>query len=232
MSFPSRPIVGFVGGVGSGKSTLARRLARRWRVAVLDADAVGHEVLAIGEVQSALRAAFGPDLFDERGQVVRSRLAQRVFGEHPDQQAARQQLEAIVHPVIRRRLDDELRRLRDSAEYDLIILDAAVMLEAGWNNLCDAVVYLDVPVEVRQQRVRESRGWSVTELARREASQWPLDRKRAAADAVLANDGDLAVVEQQLSEFLIRRFPQLPRPGCESPAAAGPTLTFTPASAS
>ncbi|WP_155458753.1 dephospho-CoA kinase, partial [Streptococcus pneumoniae] len=79
---------------------------------------------------------------------------------------------------------------------DVVVLDAAVLLEAGWRNQCDRLVFVEVPLAARQERVR-ARGWSEDELQRREASQWPLDRKRSAADFVVDHSAtsDAAVME-------------------------------------
>lgn len=209
LSQPQIPIVGLVGGVGSGKTTLARWLSQRLRVALIDADAAGHAALLEPDVRRALRARFGPEIFDPEGQVIRSRLAVRVFGGTPRHREARKALEAVVHPVIRRRLEQAIAACRARGEYDLILLDAAVMLEAGWNDLCDALVFVEASLEQRQNRVRSMRCWTTEDLELREASQWPLDDKRAAADCVVDNSGDLESAGRQLLEFLQRRFPHL-----------------------
>lgn len=209
MSQPQIPIVGLVGGVGSGKTTLARWLGQRLRVAVIDADAAGHAALLEPDVRRALRTRFGPEIFDPEGQVIRSRLAVRVFGATPRHREARQALEAVVHPVIRRRLEQAIADARTRGEHDLILLDAAVMLEAGWDDLCDALVFVDAPPEQRQARVQAVRPWTTEELERREASQWPLDEKRAAADCVVDNSRELDAAGRQLLAFLQLRFPHL-----------------------
>lgn len=203
------PILGLVGGIGSGKSALADWLAQRLRVVVLDADASGHAALRQPEVQFAIRRDFGDDVFNPTGDVERSRLAQRVFGDTPALQTARQQLEAIVHPVIRRDLEQQIAELRERQACDVIVLDAAVMLESGWSELCDAIAFVDVPRSERLARVLATRGWPESELNRREASQWPLDRKRAAADIVIDNSSDLESAGLVLAKFLRSRFPQL-----------------------
>jgi len=220
------PIIGLVGGVGSGKSTLAAWLGRRRRVALLDADAAGHAALRRPEVRRRLRDQFGDAIFDAAGDVQRPRVAERVFGVRAEQVAARQTLESIVHPVIREQLEQELLRLRAAGEHDLILLDAAVMLEAGWSALCDAVIFIDTPKSLRAARVQASRGWSADELARREASQWPLDRKRAAADFVVDNSADLDAGGEALWRFLQTSFPGLSADQraavrAETPAAGG-----------
>ena len=192
------PLVGLVGGIGSGKSTVTRELARRMKVAILDADKAGHDALKQVPVKDALRTAFGGGIFDECGEVVRSQLAKRVFGDDEIAQQNRSVLEQIVHPVLRADLVKQWQTARDQAQVEVVLLDAPILLESGWKELCDAVVFIDTPLMRRQVWTRASRGWSSDELARREASQWPLDRKREASDFVIDNSGSLFETVQQL----------------------------------
>ena len=195
MSDRQADVIGFVGGIGSGKSAVAKWVGDRLGGVVIDADAAGHRALDRPEVQERIREEFGPDVFDEGGHVIRSRLAARVFGGGEPERAARRRLEQIVHPVIGRDLEQRIAEAGRTT--GLILLDAAVMLEADWRSVCDAVVYVDVPLETRQQRVQATRGWSVNELKQREASQWPLDAKRRAADVMIDNSESLESAGQQ-----------------------------------
>lgn len=204
MNVRRAPVVALIGGVGSGKSALARWLGDRLRVALIDADAAGHQALLRLEIKEQIRRRFGDDVFDSEGHVRRDRLGSEVFGTDSVHQSARRDLEDIVHPVI----GDDLQRQIDAAlhsEADVILLDAAVLLEAGWAPLCDAIVFVDTPVEQRRERVRCGRGWTADDLQRREASQLPLAEKRAAADLVVDNSGPLAAAGEQLLRFLQER---------------------------
>ncbi|HET6423510.1 MAG TPA: dephospho-CoA kinase [Planctomycetaceae bacterium] len=193
----SVPIIGIVGGVGSGKSTLARWVAEHHPAVVMDADRIGHALLGDAAVKTALRAEFGGDIFDTDGNVIRSSLAQKVFGTSPEQQAGRQRLDALLHPLIRQEIHRHVASV-DPQRIRVVLLDAALLLESGWRDQCRAVVFIDTPLERREQWVRTNRGWTVEELQRREASQWPLERKRAAADVVIPNDGDVATAAADL----------------------------------
>ena len=188
-------VIGFVGGVGSGKSALARWAGEHLGGIVLDADAAGHRALDRPEVKESLRKEFGDGVFDEEGTVIRSRLAARVFGDGEPEQTARRQLERIVHPVIGRDLEQQIAEAGQAS--NVILLDAAVLLEAGWQTACDAVVFVDVPEEVRRRRVQQTRGWTAEELTQREASQWPLDAKRQSADVVIDNSESLEAAGRQ-----------------------------------
>lgn len=182
-------VVGLIGGIGSGKSTLARWLGEQLGAPVIDADEAGHRALTREDVRQKIRDSFGPEVFDEDGAVSRARLAERVFGAAESRQELRNRLEQIVHPVICEEIERALARVSQSSE--LVLLDAAVLLEAGWNGICDAVVFVDAPRAVRAERVRASRQWSADELAQREASQWPLERKQQSADVIIDNSGTI-----------------------------------------
>lgn len=209
------PVLGVIGGIGSGKSSVARRLQSFRPIAVIDADQFGHQVLNLPNVQEQILKRFGPSVFETRSEpstinhqpstpISRSALGRLVFGSDLAAQTARQDLEAIVHPEIRSLLEHTIRELRRQANVEAIVLDAAVLLEAGWNDLCDVVVFIDTPQADRIARVQAGRGWSAEELAKREASQWPLPRKRAAADAVLDNANDVDHAARQLCEVITK----------------------------
>jgi dephospho-CoA kinase len=200
MSRTQIPILALIGGIGCGKSALAAWIAEHVRACVVDADAVGHAALQREDVKSQLVEAFGPQVLKE-GEINRSAIAEKVFGSGPARQAARRLLESIVHPVMRLDFETAFDEARASSEFDLIVFDAAVLLESGWKNVVDVIVFVDVPFEERLRRVAR-RGWTEQQLKQREASQWPLDRKRAAADIVVDNSGSLEAAGRQLETWL------------------------------
>ena len=200
----SIPVIGVVGGIGSGKSAVANWAAAHADVAVIDADKLGHDALKSAIVKAALLQRFGPGIFGADGFVNRSALAKQVFGDTPEQLVARHDLERIVHPEIGRRISEEVA-LATKNDRVAVLLDAAVLLEAGWRQLCDLVVFVDTPDVIRLARVQKNRNWTEDELARREASQWSLDRKRQEADFVVTNDRDLEYAGRQVLEMLRAR---------------------------
>lgn len=195
------PVVGIVGGIGSGKSAVARWVATQANVHVIDADRLGHDSLMASHVKASLRLAFGDSIFDAQGDVQRGALARRVFGDTEEHRAARHMLEQIVHPEIERRIVDEIGHAAGVGS-EAVLLDAAVLLEAGWQRQCDAVVFVDTPDDVRLSRVQQRSGWTAEELHRREASQLSLSEKRKHSDAVVSNAGEVSDGGQQLLNFL------------------------------
>jgi dephospho-CoA kinase len=191
-----------VGGIGSGKSLVARTWAKRHGAAVIDGDAVGHEALKDEQIARAIFERFGRGVQAVGGQVDRRALAALVFGAGAAQRQARAALESIVHPWIAERLRGQVAAARREPGTPAIVLDAAVLLEAGWRRFCQLVVFVDCPFAERARRVAQSREWSEQELRMREESQWPMERKRAEADVVITNEGDLEQAVEQLDRAL------------------------------
>jgi dephospho-CoA kinase len=188
---PARPlVVGVIGGIGSGKSAVCQAAAQLTGGWVIDADRLGHNALTDGEIQKQLLAQFGPRILNSDNTISRSALAALVFGHQGAEKESRRQLEAIVHPWIAGRVEQVMADAI-SQSIPIVYLDAAILLEAGWADQCDYVVFIDTPRELRLSRIAAQRGWSAEELTRRESSQWSLERKARAADAVIPNDADI-----------------------------------------
>ncbi len=181
-------ILGIIGGVASGKSAVAERF-RQLGAEVLNADEVGHEVLREAPIKAKLRERFGAGVFDDAGEIVRKKVAQIVFAENEAGAWALADLEAIVHPRIGQRLRERIAEIDAAGKTDVVVLDAAIMLQTGWAKICDQILFIDVPREIRIERAK-ARGWSADELDARDARQTPLAEKRAAADVVIDNAGE------------------------------------------
>ena len=198
-------IIGLIGGVASGKSTVAKCLAELG-AAVLDADAAGHVALRDPQVEQAARTRWGEAIFATDGHIHRPSLAAIVFGPGSEAAAELKYLESLTHPLIRKRLRDRISELQAGGKHPAAVLDAPVLLKAGWNELCDQIVYVDAPKPVRLARARR-RGWSAEEFTRREAAQEPLLEKQACSDETIDNSGDLKHTRRQVVEFWGSLFP-------------------------
>lgn len=191
-------VIGILGGVASGKSAVARLLAEAG-AGVLDADRIGHEVLGLAEVEAAARARWGDAIFDAAGRIDRGRLAAIVFTPPPEGPRERAALEELTHPRIAERIRGEAERLA-AAGCPAAVLDAPLLLEANWDRLCDRLVFVEAPRHVRLARALE-RGWSRAEFAAREHAQTPVEQKRARADLIIENSGDLEETREQVLRF-------------------------------
>ena len=191
-----KPLIGLVGGIGSGKSSVAGHF-RDQGAAVIDADAIAHDVLRKPAIRDRLVPRFGNRVLDASGEIDRPRLGMIVF----EDAAARRDLEAIVHPAIAEEIREEILRGQADLAITGIVLDAPLLLEVGYGSICDKIVYVDAPREVRLTRVA-ARGWDEAELARREAAQMPLEKKLAAADFVVDNGGTVESARTAVDEIL------------------------------
>jgi dephospho-CoA kinase len=183
----SMKTIGLVGGVASGKSAAGRMLVDLG-AGLLDADRTGHAVLESDEqIRSAIRNRWGDEMLTSDGSIDRAAVAKRVFAQDEAGAADRKFLEALVHPRIHRLLSEARAQFAAERKH-AVVLDAPLLLEAGWRPLCDIVLLVDASREKRLERAK-TRGWTETEFDRREAAQMPLDEKRRLATAVLSNNG-------------------------------------------
>ena len=177
-------VIGIAGGVASGKS-LVTDCFQHFGAIVLDADRIGHQVLQQPLPIQQLVNHFGDGILSD-GQIDRSRLAQIVFAKAPEGPSALQQLEAITHPRIGEQILLQLELARQDPSNQACVLDAPVMFKAGWDKLCDKIVFVDVPLETRNQRAR-NRGWASDELIKRERNQIAVEAKRQRATDIIDN---------------------------------------------
>lgn len=175
-------IVGLTGGIASGKSSVAR-LFEALGVPVVDADAIAREVVAAGTPGlDAVRARFGDGIIAADGQLDRAALRARVFSDD----GARKQLEAILHPRIRRIMDERLRAA--SAPYAIAMIP--LLLETGQQDRFDRVLVVDVTQATQLQRAQARDGTARETLQGILAAQMGRDERLALGDDVIDNEGD------------------------------------------
>ena len=194
---PTPPLViGLLGGVAAGKSAVAAAMAAHGLKGI-DADVKAREATEDPGIQSQLEDRFGADIMNPDGKLDRQALAREVF----DNPEARQDLEAILHPVIRREITRELREAFSRGTS--VVLDAPLLLEGGLIDRCDVCIFVEATTSVRRKRVRD-RGWQDGEMERREAVQAPLSVKNARCAYTIMNDGPLTDIAQKVAAALQR----------------------------
>ena len=185
--------IGLTGGIGSGKSTVAGMLAELG-ASVIDADRVGHEIYRPGsEGFRLVREAFGSEIVAADGTIDRKALGAKVFGD-PAELA---RLNALLHPLIGTAIRERVEALRSAHPNAPVVVEAAIMLEAGWR-FFDRLWVVVVSREVAIARVMASRGLDRAEVERRIEAQLPDAERRRHADVVLENDGSLDVLRAQV----------------------------------
>ncbi|MBN2216811.1 MAG: dephospho-CoA kinase [Pirellulales bacterium] len=184
--------------MASGKTLVARQF-EKLGAGVLEADAAGYEVLRMPEVEDAIRRRWGDEVFDADGRVDRARVARIVFAPPPRGPQERKFLEQLVHPKIGELLRRKAEALAEQGRR-VAVLDAPLLLEAGWDGFCDKVVFVDSPRPTRLRRAA-SRGWSEEDFTAREGVQESLDRKRARADVIIENIGSPESTQAQIERI-------------------------------
>jgi dephospho-CoA kinase len=202
-----KPVVGLIGGIGSGKSRVAAEFARRGAV-IIAGDQLGHEALRQPAVKEQVRQRWGEGVFDAAGEVDRRQLGRIVFADQAELKA----LEAMTFPWIERGIEQGIRLAQEDPRAALVVLDAAILLEAGWNRYCDRLVYVHAPRAQRLARVAAQRGWTAKEVDTRARAQLPLEEKRHRADDMVDNSGSPEETARQV-ESLLSRWGVAPGPG-------------------
>ena len=177
-------VIGLTGGIGTGKTVVAEML-RELGASVIDADKVGHEAYRPGaEAWRAVVDAFGSEILAEDEEIDRKRLGAIVFGD-PAELA---KLNAIMHPRMYRMMEERLDGLRSNGARAAVI-EAALLIEAGWTPLADEVWVVTAPQEDAVRRSAARSGLSEAAVRARIAAQMPQAERALHADAVIGNDG-------------------------------------------
>jgi dephospho-CoA kinase len=191
--FPAMRHLALTGNIAAGKSTVAALLAAKGAT-LIDADQLAREAIAPGTPGfDAVVEHFGPTVVAPDGQIDRSALRRRVFGDA----AARDVLNGIVHPIVARLREAAVREARARGDA-LVISDIPLLFEVGLERAFDGVVLVDAPEAVRRARMVRDRGLSVEEADAMIAAQWPSARKRAGATWILENGGTRGQLARQV----------------------------------
>ncbi len=176
--------IGLTGGIGAGKTAVARRFAELGAL-VVDADALAREVVAAGTPGlAAVMTEFGPGVLRPDGELDRPALGRLVFGD----EGALGRLNAIVHPLVRGRAAE---LVADAPAGTVVVQDVPLLVETGQADRFDLVVVVEAPAPLRVERLARDRGMTADEARSRMAAQATDEQRRAVADVVLVNDGDL-----------------------------------------
>jgi dephospho-CoA kinase len=178
-----RLVVALTGGIGSGKTTVAERLAELG-AAVIDTDHLAHAITAPGGAAMAtIAATFGSGALAADGSLDRVAMRRLIFSDT----RARHRLEAILHPLIRARMDQELDRVQ--APY--AVLAIPLLFETGWTDIADRTLVVDLPEPLQIARVMARGGLTETEVRPILASQARRETRRQGADDLIDNSGNL-----------------------------------------
>lgn len=189
-------VIGLTGGIGTGKSEIAR-LLQSLGAAVINADQVGHEAYAPdSESWHEVVATFGEDILQPSGEIDRRKLGAIVFAD-PQQLT---KLNGIMHPRMARMVADRIQVLREEG-VQVVVVEAALLFEAGWDALVDEVWVAESPVEAVIQRLQARSGMDEEEVRKRIDSQMGRWERLERADLVVDNSGDVDTLETTVKEL-------------------------------
>ena len=190
-------LIGLTGGIATGKTTVSEMFVKLG-AHLIDADVIARDIVKPNQAAwEEIVEVFGGSVLDDKKEIIREKLAAEIF----DAPEKRKQLEAITHPRIIEEENRRVNELRKNNKSGIIILDAALLIEAGHHNRVDKliVVYLNKDTQIKRLRKRDS--LSFEDAEKRVNSQMPLDEKVKLADYVIDNNKTIYESEKQVSEI-------------------------------
>ena len=195
-------VVGLTGGIGTGKSEVSRIL-RELGAQVVDADQVGHEAYRPhSQIWREVVAAFGEEVLGATGEIDRKRLGAIVFGDP----TAMGRLNSIMWPYMREQIREQIDRLRKGGA-ETVVVEAALLLEAGWDSLVDEIWVTSSPEEAVVDRLRRGHGFgsrnglSEDEIGSRIRAQISFEERSALADAIVRNTGSKDELREEVESL-------------------------------
>ena len=187
-------VIGVTGNLGTGKTTVCQMLvdlgARH-----IEADEVGHEVLQQDkQARKQIVAAFGKSILNSSGEIDRDKLAKLVF----DDKAALARLNRITHPRILRLVKQKIEEYR-KAGAGVVVVEAALLIEAGWKSQVDQLWVTTAPEATIVKRLMKSRGMSEEQILDRLRAQMPQEEKTKQADAVINTDCPMEALRTRIT---------------------------------
>ena len=190
-------VIGITGGVGCGKSEVLRYLKEKYQAQVLLADEVANELKEPGKpCYQPVVDCLGEEILDADGRIDKGKMAQVIFS---DKEKLRQ-INEIIHPAVRRYIEQEIERQRKIKMFGFFFLEAALLIEEHYDQLLDEMLYVYATEEVRRTRLMQSRGYSQEKTTSIINKQQTEQQFRQHCSFVLDNSGDFEHTKKQIDE--------------------------------
>lgn len=193
------PVIGLTGNIASGKSFVSSIL-QALGACIIDADKIARDIIEPGQqAWSDIKKEFGPQILNEDGTINRAELGARVFGV-PEKLKV---LNHITHPRIIEKISEEIARYReaDHTSCPVLVIDAALLIEAGMQQIVETIWTVYIPEEIQLERLMLRDNLSETEARARIASQMPAQEKNQQADRIIDNSGTKAQTAEQVKKL-------------------------------
>lgn len=193
-------IIGLAGGVGTGKSTVASIIKDKFNGYIVMADQVGHKAMEPNtQSYNMIIDLFGSSILKKDKTVDRSKIADIVFHDS----AMLNKLNQIIHPFVEQYIRKEIERIRKMGSYPYFFIESAILIETGYQKICDEIWVIQTDEQIRRKRLKEARGYSDEKIDAIIKEQMKEDIVLSYADAVIKNNMGLEEIEQQLENLLV-----------------------------
>ena len=193
-------VIGLTGGIGTGKSEVAR-IFQELGAVLINADQIGHQAYTPhSEIWQEVVEAFGEKILQPSGEIDRKKLGSIVFAD-PDQLT---RLNQIMHPRMARMVAQQVQELREQGA-DVVVVEAALLFEAGWDSLVGEVWSTESPENLVIKRLQSRSGLSQEEAKKRIDSQMSAEERKSRSQVVVDNSGDLIELERVVRSIWDRR---------------------------
>lgn len=192
-------VYGITGGAGTGKSEVIKMLQQNFGGCVIMSDEVARELMQKGNISYQLIVEyFGRDILMDDGEIDRKKLADHVF----NNKEALEKLNSMTHPYVKDKIRKLIAEAEDSGECRFVALESAILLECGYEDICDEFWYVYTKPEIRRQRMKETRNYSDEKVDSVMRNQQPDEVFFEQCSFVIKNNTTLSDVYAQLKEKL------------------------------
>ncbi len=193
-------VIGLTGGVGTGKSSVVALAEEKPYVKAVKADEIGHLAMEPGQRSyDDIVTLFGADILKEDKTIDRKKVATIVFSDNSKLEA----LNGIIHPFVRQYIENAIETERAKGECRYFIVEAAILLETGYQPICDEIWVVMTKEELRRQRLKESRGYSDEKITLIMKEQMSDEEFLKHADQIIENNESLENVQRKLDLLLV-----------------------------
>lgn len=194
------PVIGLTGSIASGKSLVSGFL-KEMGIRVIDADLIAREIVKPGlPAWEKIRQYFGEEVLNPDLSINRKLLAQKVFGD----KEKISKLNDITHPVIIKKINDEINCFRENSDLnpEILVVDVALLIETGCYKMVDQVWLVYIPRELQIQRLTKRDGITRAEAVKRIESQMPGEEKKKYADVIIDNSGSMEDTKEKVKNLV------------------------------
>lgn len=192
-------VIGITGGIGAGKSTVLSIFQKQYNAVILEADKIAHLLMEPGQpAYNRILKVFPASILDKEGNIIREELSQIVFRNSE----LLNRLNQIVHPEVKHYILNQIHQHQIANDTEYCVIEAALLIEDGYQDICDEIWYIYAPDSVRIQRLMASRSYSLEKCKSIMKNQSSDDFYRNHCTYILKNDDSIDNTQKQMELLL------------------------------